>query len=145
MIPNGSGVIMNVTALPARKGTLLNGGYGAAMAAKEALTRDLSAELMGINLFRYKTLAFALSGLYAGIAGGLYAALLNFVAPDTFDLFQVVMHKAMVVLGGIGSIVGSVLGALILVVANEGLREFKGKILQITNPPLEMDLNKIFD
>jgi len=45
MIPNRSGVIMNVTALPARKGTLLNGGYGAAMAAKEALTRDLSAEL----------------------------------------------------------------------------------------------------
>jgi len=45
MIPNGSGVIMTVTALPARKGTALNGGYGAAMAAKEALTRDLSAEL----------------------------------------------------------------------------------------------------
>jgi NAD(P)-dependent dehydrogenase (short-subunit alcohol dehydrogenase family) len=45
MIPNRSGVIMTVTALPARKGTPLNGGYGAAMAAKEALTRDLSAEL----------------------------------------------------------------------------------------------------
>jgi NAD(P)-dependent dehydrogenase (short-subunit alcohol dehydrogenase family) len=45
MIPNQSGVIMTVTALPARKGTSLNGGYGAAMAAKEALTRDLSAEL----------------------------------------------------------------------------------------------------
>jgi NAD(P)-dependent dehydrogenase (short-subunit alcohol dehydrogenase family) len=45
MIANKSGVIMTVTALPARKGTPLNGGYGAAMAAKEALTRDLSAEL----------------------------------------------------------------------------------------------------
>jgi NAD(P)-dependent dehydrogenase (short-subunit alcohol dehydrogenase family) len=45
MIPNKSGVIMTVTAFPARKGTPLNGGYGAAMAAKEALTRDLSAEL----------------------------------------------------------------------------------------------------
>ena len=45
MIPNGSGVIMTVTALPGRKGTPRNGGYGAAMAAKEALTRDLSAEL----------------------------------------------------------------------------------------------------
>jgi NAD(P)-dependent dehydrogenase (short-subunit alcohol dehydrogenase family) len=45
MIPNKSGVIMTVTALPSRKGTQLNGGYGAAMAAKEALTRDLSAEL----------------------------------------------------------------------------------------------------
>jgi NAD(P)-dependent dehydrogenase (short-subunit alcohol dehydrogenase family) len=45
MIANKSGVIMTVTALPSRTGTLLNGGYGPAMAAKEALTRDLSAEL----------------------------------------------------------------------------------------------------
>jgi NAD(P)-dependent dehydrogenase (short-subunit alcohol dehydrogenase family) len=45
MIPNGSGVIMTLSALPARAGTRLNGGYGAAQAAKEALTRDLSAEL----------------------------------------------------------------------------------------------------
>ena len=45
MIPNKSGVIMTVTALPARTGTRLNGGYGPAQAAKEALTRDLSAEL----------------------------------------------------------------------------------------------------
>jgi NAD(P)-dependent dehydrogenase (short-subunit alcohol dehydrogenase family) len=45
MVPNRSGVIMTVTALPARTGTRLNGGYGPAHAAKEALTRDLSAEL----------------------------------------------------------------------------------------------------
>jgi NAD(P)-dependent dehydrogenase (short-subunit alcohol dehydrogenase family) len=45
MVPNKSGVIMTVSALPARTGTRLNGGYGAALAAKEALTRDLSAEL----------------------------------------------------------------------------------------------------
>src|SRR5690349_24685112 len=45
MRPRRSGVIMTVTALPARSGTRLNGGYGPAMAAKEALTRDLSAEL----------------------------------------------------------------------------------------------------
>jgi len=45
MIRNGSGVIMTVSALPARIGTRLNGGYGAAMAGKEALTRDLSIEL----------------------------------------------------------------------------------------------------
>jgi NAD(P)-dependent dehydrogenase (short-subunit alcohol dehydrogenase family) len=45
MVPNKSGVIMTVTALPGRTGTALNGGYGAAQAAKEALTRDLSTEL----------------------------------------------------------------------------------------------------
>ena len=45
MIPNKSGVIMTITALPARMGSRLNGGYGSAQGAKEALTRDLSAEL----------------------------------------------------------------------------------------------------
>jgi len=45
MIPNRSGVIMTITALPGRRGTVRNGGYGPAMAAKEAMTRDLSAEL----------------------------------------------------------------------------------------------------
>jgi NAD(P)-dependent dehydrogenase (short-subunit alcohol dehydrogenase family) len=50
MIPNKSGVIMTVTALPSRTGTRLNGGYGAAQAAKEALTRDLSAELAPLGI-----------------------------------------------------------------------------------------------
>jgi NAD(P)-dependent dehydrogenase (short-subunit alcohol dehydrogenase family) len=50
MIPQNSGVIMTVSALPARKGTALNGGYGAAQAAKEALTRDLSAELAPLGI-----------------------------------------------------------------------------------------------
>jgi branched-chain amino acid transport system permease protein len=86
---------------------------------------EIAAQALGISLFKYKTMAFALSGFYAGVAGGLYAALLNYVAPDGYDLFQVVMHKAMVVVGGIGSIVGSILGALFLVIANEGLRQFR--------------------
>lgn len=50
MVPNGSGVIMTVTALPSRKGSRLNGGYGPAQAAKEALTRDLSAELAPLGI-----------------------------------------------------------------------------------------------
>jgi NAD(P)-dependent dehydrogenase (short-subunit alcohol dehydrogenase family) len=50
MIPNKSGVIMTVTALPARMGSPLNGGYGPAQAAKEAMTRDLSRELSGLGI-----------------------------------------------------------------------------------------------
>jgi NAD(P)-dependent dehydrogenase (short-subunit alcohol dehydrogenase family) len=50
MVANKSGVIMTVTALPSRRGTTLNGGYGAAMAAKEGLTRDLSAELAPLGI-----------------------------------------------------------------------------------------------
>ncbi len=86
---------------------------------------EVAAEALGIDLLKYKTLAFALSGCYAGLAGGLFCALLNFVAPEGYDLFQVVLQKAMIVVGGIGSVVGSVLGALFLIIANEFLREFK--------------------
>ena len=77
---------------------------------------EIAAEALGVDLLRYKTMAFALSGFYAGVAGGLYCGLLNFVAPEGFDLFQMVIHKAMVVVGGLGSVVGSVIGATLLVV-----------------------------
>lgn len=86
---------------------------------------EISAESLGVNLLHYKIMAFALSGVYAGLAGGLYSALLNFVAPEGFDLFQMIIHKAMVMVGGIGSIAGSVIGATLLVVVLEALRAFK--------------------
>lgn len=86
---------------------------------------EVAAESLGVDLLRYKAMAFALSGIYAGIAGGLYTATLNYVAPEGFDLFQMVIQKAMVVVGGLGSIVGSVLGATLLVVLLEALRAFK--------------------
>jgi branched-chain amino acid transport system permease protein len=87
---------------------------------------EVAAESLGIDLLRYKALAFAMSGFYAGVAGGLYSALLNFVAPEGFDLFQMVLHKAMIVVGGLGSVTGSLLGAGLLVLLLEALRAFKG-------------------
>lgn len=86
---------------------------------------EIAAESLGVDLLRYKAMAFALSGVYAGIAGGLYSATLNYVAPEGFDLFQMIMQKAMVVVGGLGSIAGSVIGATLLVVVLEALRAFK--------------------
>ena len=86
---------------------------------------EVAAESLGINLLRYKALAFGLSALYAGIAGGLNAMSLSFVAPETYDLFLAVLLKAMIVLGGLGSIAGSVLGAAIVLLLLEALRAFK--------------------
>ena len=60
----------------------------------------MAAQSLGVDLLRYKALAFGISGFYAGIAGGLYSALLNFVSPESYDLFQMVLHKTMVVVGG---------------------------------------------
>ncbi len=86
---------------------------------------EVAAQALGIDLLRYKAMAFALSGFYAGAAGALYCAVLDFVSPESFDLFQMILHKAMIVVGGLGSIVGSVLGASLLVYLLEVLREFK--------------------
>jgi len=87
---------------------------------------EIAAESLGVDLLRYKALAFGISGFYAGIAGGLYSAMLNFVSPEGFDLFQMVIHKSMIIVGGLGSIVGSVLGAGTLVFVLEALRKVKG-------------------
>lgn len=89
---------------------------------------EVAAQSLGVDLFRYKSLAFALSGFYAGVAGALYSGLLGFVGPESFDLLQMVLHKATVVLGGMGSVVGSVIGGALLTVLVEVTKEVKFSI-----------------
>ena len=86
---------------------------------------EVAAESLSIDLFRYKTIAYAVSALFAGLAGGLFAPLLGIVVPESYDLFQVIIQFAMVVVGGIGSIWGAVFGAIALVWIQEVLRAFK--------------------
>jgi len=75
---------------------------------------DVAAETMGVNLMGYKTLAFAVSAFYTGIAGGLYAFVLRFIEPELFSLLMSILFLAMVVVGGLGSIFGSIAGACLL-------------------------------
>lgn len=75
---------------------------------------DIAAETMGVNLVLYKTLAFAVSAFYTGVAGGLYAFVLRFIEPEIFTLLMSIMFLAMVVVGGLGSIMGSIAGATLL-------------------------------
>jgi branched-chain amino acid transport system permease protein len=75
---------------------------------------DIAAETMGVNLVFYKTLSFALSAFYTGIAGGLYAFVLRFIEPEMFTLLMSIMFLAMVVVGGLGSIMGPIAGACLL-------------------------------
>ncbi|RLB69213.1 MAG: branched-chain amino acid ABC transporter permease [Deltaproteobacteria bacterium] len=75
---------------------------------------DIAAETMGVNLVFYKTLAFAVSAFYAGIAGGLYAFVLRYIEPEIFTLMMSIMFLAMVVVGGLGSIFGAIAGAALL-------------------------------
>lgn len=89
---------------------------------------EVAAQALGIDLLRYKALAFAMSGFYAGVAGALYSGLLGFVGPESFDLLQMVLHKGAVVLGGMGSVVGSVLGGVLLPLLVELTKEMKFSI-----------------
>ncbi len=83
---------------------------------------DLAAEVMGIALTRTKLTAFLISSIYAGIAGSLYAMHFRWLMPDLFTLNQSVWYLAMVIVGGMGSLVGSILGTVFIVCLQEGTR-----------------------
>lgn len=83
---------------------------------------DIAAQTMGVNILFYKTLAFAISAFYAGIAGGLYAFVLRFIEPEMFTLMMSIPFLAMVVVGGLGSMMGSITGAALLCLLDLKLR-----------------------
>lgn len=88
---------------------------------------DIAAEVMGVNLTVYKTLAFALSAFYAGIAGALQGYLLGYIEPQMFTLFESIYYFSMIVVGGLGTIPGSILGAVLMTLLPQllsGLREW---------------------
>ncbi len=76
--------------------------------------RDVAAEAMGIPLARYKIMAFGISAFYAGAAGCLAAHYHKWIVPGLFDLSLSLAYIAMIVLGGLGTILGSILGALLI-------------------------------
>lgn len=77
--------------------------------------RDLTAEVLGIALAQYKVTAFALSGALAALAGGLYGAYVGFASPTEWNLLLAIQYLAMIVVGGMGSVAGSVIGAIVIV------------------------------
>jgi branched-chain amino acid transport system permease protein len=86
---------------------------------------EIAAESMGINTFRLKLIAFVLASTWAGIVGVFFAAKMAFVSPESFTFFESVMILCMVVLGGMGSIPGIIVGALLLITLPEVFRDFQ--------------------
>lgn len=86
---------------------------------------EVAAQVMGVNLTWYKTLAFGLSSAYAGLAGGLFAVTVSFLDPLAFTVWESVKHLIMVILGGLGTVVGPVIGAALITAAPELLRGFR--------------------
>ena len=77
----------------------------------------------GISRFKYQLWVFAVSAFFTGLAGGLYAAQFAVVGPTVFSLSQLLLLLSMIVVGGLGTIWGPVVGALVLMLADEGMRE----------------------
>jgi branched-chain amino acid transport system permease protein len=89
---------------------------------------EIAAEAMGVNTTRYKVLAFVVGAAFAGIAGALYSGYSFFIKPGSFDFMRSIDILVMVVFGGIGSITGAAVGAVLLAIIStllQGFPEFR--------------------
>jgi branched-chain amino acid transport system permease protein len=103
---------------------LLRSRFGRAFAAVR--NNEQAAASLGIAVRRAKVLAFAWSGLIVGLGGALFAVLNGRVSPESFGLAQLLFHFAIVMIGGLASVLGSIVGAVLLTGAPELLRNFPG-------------------
>lgn len=81
------------------------------MAVRDA---DLAAQMSGINLAYYKTLAFVISAAFAGLAGSLYGPLIGYITPESFNLLLSIKFLLMIVIGGLGFLPGAIIGAALV-------------------------------
>lgn len=102
--------------------TLMKSRHGRAILAIR--DNEIAADAMGVPVTRYKTLAFVISAFFAGVGGALYAGSIGVMDPSRFGFMKSVEILVMVVLGGMGSMLGSVLSATVLTVLPEALRAF---------------------
>lgn len=85
---------------------------------------EISAEAMGINTTKYKVIAFTIGAFFAGVAGALYASYFYFIKPDLFGFLKSIDVLVIVVLGGLGSISGSIVSAILLAMISTYLQSF---------------------
>jgi branched-chain amino acid transport system permease protein len=95
---------------------------------------EVAAAVMGVNVRDYKAKAFLVSSMYAGLAGVLYALSIGSVAPESFGLVLSVQFLAMIVLGGLGSVAGSIMGATFVSALPLVFQEYAGSLPFIVDP-----------
>lgn len=88
--------------------------------------RDISAEVLGVPLLQYKLMSFGLSSFYAGVAGGLWVYFFRVVTPESFPIVYSIFFLAAVIVGGMGTILGGVLGAVFMTMVPEALKLIVG-------------------
>lgn len=90
----------------------------------------IAAEIIGVNIFKYKLIAFAISSFYAGIAGSLWAHYLTLISPEHFTIGVSIQYLAMIIIGGLGSLLGSIFGAVFMIALPEILRSISSVLGQ---------------
>jgi branched-chain amino acid transport system permease protein len=90
--------------------------------------QDVSAEVMGVDVFRYKLLSFAVSSFYVGVAGSLLAYQARIISPENFPISVAIDQLGMVIIGGLGSLLGAVFGAVFITLLPELLRLVTGAL-----------------
>lgn len=103
--------------------------------------KDVAAEVIGVSLARYKVGAFAISSGLAGLSGALYAVVLTFVVPDNWNLPLSIQFVAMVIVGGIGTTMGGILGALFIGALPEVVKHYSDSIPFIAHSASEGGLS----
>jgi len=101
----------------------------------------LSAEIMGVKLNKYRLLSFGISSFYAGIGGALYAHYLGYVSAEGFTIMMSIQFLAMIIIGGLGSIKGTLMGVIFMVFLPEVLESGVGlmKMTDWGNIPMVID------
>jgi branched-chain amino acid transport system permease protein len=112
---------------------LMRSKYGRCLMAVR--DNDVSAEAIGVPVFKYKLLAFCVSSFYAGVAGALLVIHLRNVYPEFFHLNVSIEYVAMVIVGGMGSIIGTIFGAVFVVLIPEVLTNIVRIVAQLTHNP----------
>ncbi len=108
--------------------------------------QDISAEVMGVNVFKYKLLSFGVSSFYVGVAGSLLAYQARIISPENFPITVAIDQLGMIIIGGLGSVLGSIYGAVFVTLLPELLRLVTGLLsdrfpqLQGLFAPLKMGL-----
>ncbi len=90
--------------------------------------QDISAEVMGVNVFKYKLLSFGVSSFYVGVAGSLVAYHAHIISPENFPITVAIDQLGMIIIGGLGSILGSIFGAIFITLLPELLRVLTGAL-----------------
>jgi branched-chain amino acid transport system permease protein len=86
---------------------------------------DIAAEVIGVNLTRYKLLSFAISSFYTGVQGGLYGLFLGYLEPNMFTFMESITLFVAVIIGGLASIEGSIMGAAFVILVPQVFSNLK--------------------